>query len=280
MPRLSSWTDWMLLAGMMVSIAGIDMPAVHVTDVRDPRKNFPKAILISSILIILLSIVGSLSISLVVPPSQLSMASGAPEAFSRMFHALGLPWLVPVMCILLIIGALTTVLTWTLGPSKGLLEVAREGYIPRYWQKTNRNGVPVRILCLQAAIPCVIGLVIFIMPTISGAFWVMMALSAQLYMTMYLFMFAGAVRLRYSKPDVERPYRIPGGNIGMILAASLGGITSLTAMFAGFIPPQSIRAEGMFHSVLYVAFLCGGIAFFIVFALLLCGWQMMKMKKR
>jgi len=79
---------------------------------------------------------------------------------------------------------------------------------------------------------------------------------------------------------IVSPAFFPGGNIGMILAASLGGLTSLTAMFAGFIPPQSIRAEGMFHSVLYVAFLCGGIAFFIVFALLLCGWQMMKMKKR
>lgn len=277
LPKLHSLKDWMLLAGMMVAIAGIDMPAVHVTDVRNPQKNFPKAIFISSILIILLSIFGSLSISLIVPPGQLSMASGAPEAFDRMCSALGMPWLVPVMCVLLICGALTTVITWTLGPSKGLLEVAKEGYIPQYWQKMNKFGVPVRILVLQALVPSIIALVVFFMPTISGAFWVMMALSAQLYMTMYLFMFASAIKLRFSQPDVPRPYRIPGGKAGMFLVAGLGFLTALTALLAGFIPTEGIRKQGLGHSVVYIAFLAAGMGFFIIFALLLCRSQKRKM---
>ncbi|MBP3393646.1 MAG: amino acid permease, partial [Lentisphaeria bacterium] len=133
LPELNNLTQWMLLAGMMVAIAGIDMPAVHVTDVDNPQKNFPKAILISSIIIIFLSIAGSLSISLIVPPGRLSMASGAAEAFDQMFTAMGARWMTPVMCVFLIWGALTTIITWTLGPSKGLLQVAREGYLPEFW---------------------------------------------------------------------------------------------------------------------------------------------------
>lgn len=278
-PRLDSLKQWMLLAGMMVAIAGIDMTAVHVTDVKNPQKNFPRSILISSILIILLSVLGSLSISLVVPPDQLSMASGAPQAFEKMFTALGMHWMVPVMCVLLIIGALTTVLTWTLGPSKGLLEVAREGYIPPYWQALNKYGIPVRILVLQALIPSLISLVIFVMPTIGGAFWVMMALSAQLYMLMYLFMFSAAIKLRFSKPDLPRPYRIPGGKPGMILVAGLGLLTSFVAMIAGLIPTESIRKEGIAHSVRYVLFLLIGTGFFLVLAVLMMRYQARKKRE-
>ena len=165
---------------------------------------------------------------------------------------------------------MTTVITWTLGPSKGLLEVAKEGYLPPFWQKRNRYDIPVRILTLQAIIPSLIATVIFFMPTISGAFWVMMALSAQLYMMMYLLMFSAAIRLRYSKPDVARPYKIPGGKTGMFCVAGLGFLTSLVSMAAGFIPPEDIRAKGIWHSLGYMSFLSAGTVFFLIAAWLLC----------
>ncbi len=270
LPDLRGLDQWMLLAGMMVALAGIDMTAVHVTDVKNPQKNYPRSILIASVLIILLSIFGSLSISLVVSPDRLSMASGAPQAFDRMLSALGLRHLVRPVCLLLICGALTTVFTWTLGPSKGLLEVAREGYLPAFWQKRNRFGIPVHILLVQATIPSLIALLVFVMSDISNAFWVMMALSAQLYMTMYLFLFAAAIKLRMSKPEVPRPYRIPGGSIGMWLVSGLGFLTSLVALLAGFIPPPEIRAKGLPHSLLYSGLLALGTGFFLVLALHLC----------
>ena len=279
LPELHNLQQWMLLAGMMVAIAGIDMPAVHVTDVENPQRNFPLAILISSILIIFLSITGSLAISLVVPPSQLSLASGAAEAFDQMFTALGIHWMTPVMCVFLVWGALTTIITWILGPSRGLLQVAREGYLPEFWQKRNRQHIPVHILILQAVITTAIGLVIFFMPTISGAFWVMMALSAQLYMMMYLFMFSAAIGLRYSQPDKPRPYKIPFGNPGMIVVAGAGILTAILALLMGFIPPDSIRREGHLKSALYIGFLVAGMLTFLILPQILNRIQVRKMKE-
>ena len=47
-PNLDNINQIMLLSGMMVAISGMEMSAVHVTDVDNPKKNFPKAIFISS----------------------------------------------------------------------------------------------------------------------------------------------------------------------------------------------------------------------------------------
>ena len=268
-PDLGSWDQLMLLSGMMVGLAGMEMSAVHVTEMDDPEKRFPRAIFSAAALVILLSVLGSLAIAFVVPPAQISLAAGADQAFNAVFKVFHIEWMTPVMCFLLAYGAVTMVVTWVLGPSKGVLEVAREGYLPKYWQYRNEHGMPTRILIIQGVISSLLALVVLFMPTISGAFWIMSALTAQLYMIMYLFMFAAAIKLRYSQPDKIRPYRVPGGKWGMWIISGVAFLTALFAIIVGFIPTPGVRAAGTEHVVLYVGFLFFGSLFFVAVPLVL-----------
>ena len=272
-PDLGSWNQLMLLSGMMVGLSGMEMSAVHVTEMENPERRFPRAIFSAAALVILLSVLGSLAIALVVPPAQISLAAGADQAFAAVFRVFHIEWLTPVMCFLLAYGAVTMVVTWVLGPSKGVLEVAREGYLPEYWQYRNENGMPTRILVIQGAISSLLALVVLFMPTISGAFWIMSALTAQLYMIMYLFMFAAAIKLRYSQPDKARPYRVPGGKAGMWIISGIAFLTALFAIVVGFIPTAGVRAAGPGHVVLYVGFLFFGSLFFMAVPLILYHWS-------
>ena len=262
-PDLGSWDQLMLLSGMMVGLAGMEMSAVHVTEMEDPEKRFPRAIFSAAALVILLSVLGSLAIAFVVPPAKISLAAGADQAFNAVFKVFHIQWMTPVMCFLLAYGAVTMVVTWVLGPSKGVLEVAREGYLPKYWQHRNEHGMPTRILVIQGVISSLLALVVLFMPTISGAFWIMSALTAQLYMIMYLFMFAAAIKLRYSQPNKERPYRVPGGKLGMWIVSGIAFLTALFAIIVGFIPTSGVRAAGPGHVILYVGFLFFGSLFFM-----------------
>ena len=268
-PDLGSWDQLMLLSGMMVGLSGMEMSAVHVTEMDNPEKRFPRAILSAAALVILLSVLGSLAIAFVVPPAEISLAAGADQAFNAVFKVFHIKWMTPIMCFLLAYGAVTMVVTWVLGPSKGVLEVAREGYLPAYWQHRNKYGMPTRILVIQGVISSLLALVVLFMPTISGAFWVMSALTAQLYMIMYLFMFAAAIKLRYSQPEKLRPYRVPGGKPGMWIVSGIAFLTALFAIIVGFIPTPGVRAAGTEHVVLYVGFLLFGSLFFVAVPLVL-----------
>jgi amino acid transporter len=53
-------------------------------------------------------------------------------------------------------------------------------------------------------------------------------------------MFLAAIRLRYTKPDVQRAYRIPGGKAGMCFVAGLGIAASVFGIIIGFVPPTQI----------------------------------------
>ena len=266
-PDLGSWNQLMLLSGMMVALAGMEMSAIHVTEMENPRKDFPKAIFTACFLVILLSVLGALAIAVVIPPDEISLAAGADQAFAAMFRIFRMPWMTPVMCFLLSYGALTMVVTWVLGPSKGVLEVAKEGYLPVSWQRRNAAGMPTTILIIQAVISSLLALVVLFMPTISGAFWLMSALTAQLYMVMYLLMFAAAIKLRYSKPDVARAYKVPGGKCGMWLVAGIAFLTSLFAIITGFIPTPGVREKGPGYVLGYIAFLLIGTLVFILIPL-------------
>ena len=107
------------------------------------------------------------------------------------------------------------------------------------------------------------------MPTISGAFWIMSALTAQLYMIMYLFMFAAAIKLRYSKGDVPRSYKIPGGKPGMWIVSGIAFLTAFLAILVGFIPTGNVRAEGPHAIIFYIAFLFFGSLSFMAIPLVL-----------
>ncbi len=266
-PNLGNSTQLMLLAGMMVALSGMEMSSVHVTEMANPSRSFPKAIFFASLVVIVLSVAGSLAIAIVVPPSQLSLAAGVCQAFEDIFTSLHCKWLTPIMCFLLAYGALTMVVTWVLGPSKGVLEVAREGYLPQYWQQRNSQGMPVRILVVQGIISSLLATAVLFMPTISNAFWIMSALTAQLYMIMYLFMFAAAIKLRYSQPDKVRPYRIPGGKAGIWVISGVAFLTSLGSIFCGFIPPSNVISDGTGAMVLYIGFLFVGSLVFVTLPL-------------
>jgi len=262
-PNLYSLNQLMLLAGMLMAIAGMEMSAVHVMEIKNPRKNFPKAIFFSSALIIFLSVVGSLSISLVVPVEKMSLSAGVFQAFEALFRVHGMEWMAPIVAILLAYGAFTMAVTWMVGPSKGVLEVAKEGYLPQFMQKVNEHGMPIGILLVQALIATILSCAVLFMPTVSGAFWIMSALAAQLYLVMYLLMFAAAIKLRYSQPEVERPYKIPGGKLGMWIVSGTAFLTSVFVIIFGFIPTEQVREKGFEAMISYVAFLLIGVIFFI-----------------
>ena len=262
-PELGNLNQLMLLAGMMMAISGMEMSAVHVTEVENPGKNYPLSILIASIIIIFITVAGSLAIAIVIPTKDLSLSAGVCQAFDELFKAHNMPWMTPIISFLLAYGALTMVVTWMAGPSKGVREVAKEGYLPKFWQKENKHGMPVGILIVQAIFSTILSLVVIIMPTVSGAFWIMSALAAQLYLVMYLFMFAATIKLRYSQPDVERPYKIPGGKLGIWIVSGVAFIASIFVMIFGFIPTAAVRDKGTGAIIGYVAFLLIGVIVFV-----------------
>lgn len=239
-PDLSHPKSLVFLTALLFGLVGIEMSAVHADEVDHPGSAYPRAILYSTIIILTSLILSSLAIAIVVPHRQLSVYTGMLQALKIFLSAFKISWALPIITLLIIFGGIGSVATWIIGPTKGLLVAAQDGNVPKFFAQVNDKGVPITILIIQATVFTILCSVFVLMPTVSSSYWVLTAITAQLAMLVYIALFAAAVYLRYKRPDVVRPYKIPFGNFGIILLSFLGTLSCLFAIGLGFIPPDKL----------------------------------------
>lgn len=249
-----SLQNMVIFCGVMLAFAGMEMSSVHAQDVSHPKRDYPRAILLSAAIILGLSLLGVLAIAIVVPQKEISLTAGTMQAFTVFLSRYNLKWFIPVIAGLMSIGLFGSVGTWIIGPVKGLLAAGQEGHLPPIFHKTNKHQVPVPLLIFQGIIATVLTLMFLLMPSVSSAFWILTVLVAQLYLLMYIIMFAACIRLRYSQPKVDRPYKVPGGKFGLWLICGIGIIGAIFALLIGYVPPSQIKVGNpLFYSGFLIA---------------------------
>lgn len=239
MPHWRDTQSWVSLTAIITSFLGMELAAVHVRQVKNPQRNFPKAIFASVILILLTMLFGSLAIAVVLPPQQINLVDGVMQAFSNFLNAYHLAGFIPLVVILLLLGSLGSMVNWIISPAKGLLLAANHGFLPPFFYQLNRHGVASRILLIQACIVTLLCGCFLLFPKINAFYWLFTSLSTELYVLMYVFMFFAAFRLKLSHGHQARSFRIPGGKAGYFFTCALGLLGCVITLIVGFIPPES-----------------------------------------
>ncbi len=247
LPKSTHIPDLAFLSGVMLGFCGIEMSAVHVRDVEEPQKNYPKAIFLSTIAISALTILGTLAIAIIVPKNQISLVAGSMEAIDLFLKAFNMQWLLPLLALFVALGGIGTVSTWIAGPCRGLLAAGETGDFPPFLQKVNHHNMPSTLLILQAVVVTVLASAFIFMPNVQSSFWVLTVLASLLYSIMYLLLFISGIVLRYKHPRTQREYRLGGGKVwGMWLAGILGLIGTSFVIIIGFFPPPGTEVSSLF----------------------------------
>ena len=223
--------SWVALTAIITSFLGVELASVHHRDISHAEQMFPRALFISVILIVATMILGSLAIACVLPVNRISLISGVMTAFSDFFTSIHAPWMRYVMSFLLVIGSLGGLINWIISPSKGILQAAADGYLPRSLARQNRHHVPFIIILLQACMVSLIALVYIFIPSINSAYWLLTDLSTELYVIMYVLLLSAAIFLGMRQVKC----------ISSIIWGALGIIGCITALFVGFLAPQEIH---------------------------------------
>ena len=268
-PDLTNMNNLVLASGIFLFYAGMEMGGIHVTDMENPAKNYPKAIFIGAAVTVLIFVLGTFALGVIIPQKDINLTQSLLIGFDKYFAYLKASWLSPVIAVALAFGVLASVLTWVSGPSKGIFAVGKAGYLPPFFQKSNENGVQRNILLVQGAIVTVLGLLFVVMPSVQSFYQILSQLTVVLYLIMYLIMFAAAIKLRYNMKDYPRPYRIgKRGNGMMWIISGVGFCGSLLAFVLSFIPPGQIATGS--NTVWYLVLAIGCIVMvgipFIIYA--------------
>ena len=273
-PDLSKFDNLVLASGIFLFYAGMEMMGVHVMEVDNPRRNYPKAIIMGALIAVLIFIFGTFSLGFIIPAKEVNLTQSLLVGFDNYLSYFHLSWASPIVAIALMFGVLAGVLTWVSGPSKGIFAVGKAGYLPPFFQKENTSGVQRNILLIQGVVVTLLSLLFVVMPSVQSFYQILSQLTALLYLIMYMLMFASAIILRYRRSSKERPFRL-GGNTTMWIISGVGFLGSLLAFVLSFVPPAQIATGSttVWYSVLFGGAFIVVILPFIIYALRKPEWR-------
>ena len=239
-PHMTGMSDIAFLAGILLFFAGVEVHAVHAPELKNPQKQFPAAMFLAALISFGLFTLGALAVTIVTPYNQINLQDGLLVTFTQLFDHYHIGWLTNIISLLIAFGALAGVMSWISGPSRGLLWTAHDGELPEFLKKTNKNGVQIHILLIQGCLVTVLSSLYIVMSNVSVAFFLLSALTIGLYLIMYMLMYASGIKLRYTQPNLQRSYRVPGGNTGMWIIAGIGFLAVLFSFIVTFFPPSQL----------------------------------------
>ena len=217
--------------GIVFSLLGFEQAVQLAGEARNPSRDIPRAVITSIIVGATVYILLQIAFVLALDPHLLMTAGGwtnldptsthnsaisALDAapFYQVATLAGVTWLAVILRVDAAISPSGTGLIYLTSASRILFGLSKNGYIPEAFERT-----PLRVPVLAIVISALIGLV-FLLPFPSWSKLVNVVTSASVLMYAGAPLAFGALRLQ--KPNLARPYRMPGGNFwapfGFVLA--------------------------------------------------------------
>lgn len=229
------------VATIVLLFAGMEMAGFHALEVKNPKKDFSKAMLLAAFMIFFATVLGTLALAWVIPVDQLNLAAGVMQAFDAFLKAFNLHSLIPVVAVLLTMGGMALLTNWLVGPVLGLGVTSAAGDMPPFTRRLNKQGIPTGMLLIQGAIATGISLLYVFSPSVNQAYWILSALTVMLLCITYMFIFAAVIRLRISQPNTPRAFKIPGGLMGVWIVGGVGFLSSAFSFIIGCLPTTATK---------------------------------------
>jgi amino acid transporter len=248
-----SWHDFQpsyagfigLVPLLIFNYVGFELPSTASEEMSNARRDVPFAVLRSGLASFLLYGGPILGILLVLPKKQIGSLSGFIDAVKSVFTVYGgsvasdgtvtlTGWgqgLASVCAAGLIIGVLTSGVTWAMGGDRGQAVACADGAGPAWFGRISpRFGTPVRVNVLSGVVATVVMVLAFALTGGSNERYFAAGLGLAISTTFisYVFTFPSLAVLRRKFPQVERPYRVPGGVFGVRFVAA---ITTVLVLF-------------------------------------------------
>ncbi|MDO9122735.1 MAG: APC family permease [Anaerolineaceae bacterium] len=201
---------------IVYNFMGFELMSGASGEMKNPGKDIPRAIIISGTLIAVFYIMGTVGILMALPLDQLGLVSGIVDTLKILLG--GTPVgnaVVVVLGVAALYTFLANMVTWTIGANRTAAEAAKEHELPEIFGREHPvKKTPTGAFILTGIVSTVVIILYgFMAGNAEDLFWTLFAFSSMIFLMPYLALFPAFLKLRHSDPNIERPYRVPGGKI-------------------------------------------------------------------
>ena len=232
-----------LAASVFFSYAGIDMNAAYVKQLKNPEKQYPRALLITIFICLAIFIFSTLVVAVMIPENQINVIYTLNAVFRDLGASIGFPMFYLVIVYLSIFNTIAGNITAFAAPSLMLGQSGAAGMLPKWLQHTNKHGMPSALMFVQCVILTILSFVIELIPNIEGFVILLTQAMTVLYLVYYILMFSAFIRLKYTQPNRPRAFKCPGGKTGAWIVGIIGILASGLGILMSIWPPAQVAQE-------------------------------------
>ena len=222
---------------LFFNYVGFELPSAAGDEMEDAQKDVPVTVLRAMVTAILLYGLPILAIVAVLPNNKIEGVSGFMDAVAATFSVYGggADVMIKVAAIGFILALVSSACTWLMGSDRSQAVACYDGAGPRFLGTFSAKlGTPINVNFLSGVLSTIVFVVASQLTSGNAAatFSIMIGVVLTFTTISYIVIFPALIKLRYSHPDVHRPYRIPGGMAGVWIC---GGLTTFWALFASLV---------------------------------------------
>ena len=223
--------DLSFVSIILFNFMGFEVVGTWANDMDDPKKQIPKALIIGGLLMAFFYVLPATGFNVALPANADWIGAGAEivvDVLNALFATVGLgasaiKVLVIIAGCMFVYTFIANIASWSFGVNEVAKYAAEDGSLPKAFTKTNKEGVPYMASIINgivASIIVVAGIIAsFVSESFEAGFSLFFCLSWITLLVGYIPMFLAFLKLRRTDKDAKRPYKVPGGNVMIHVAA-------------------------------------------------------------
>ncbi len=226
---------------IIFNFLGFEVVTTFASEMKDPGREIPKAIVLGGILIAVFYVLSAFGIGVAVPTEELSTSGGVIDSIMLLIGKTSGP-IITIFGIMFLYTLFANLISWSLGVNYVAQYAAKRGSLPRMLAKESRNGMPMGANIANGIIASLMVIAVPLIPS-EDIFWSFFALNMVTLLISYIFMFPAFLRLRKRDPDAHRPYKVSGGKVRLAIMTYLPLLLLIISVIFCIVPLDSSPEE-------------------------------------
>ena len=228
--------DMIFWSTIAFSVTGVESASMMGDEIRDPRRNIPRALIAAGIVVTSVYILSTLALMIILPAGDIRIVDGLTTATLTATSRLGVPALALVVAVLILVSGVGQAGAWFAAAGRLPFVAGLDRYLPAAFGRVHpRWGSPYVALLVQAVIAAVFIVLAQAGTTVAGAYDVLVSTTIIAYFVPYALMFAALIAVQ-RMPAGPEVFRVPGGRPVAIVMALLGLTVTVCSIGLSVLP--------------------------------------------
>lgn len=215
---------------ILFNFMGFEVVGTWAEDMENPKRDIPKALIFGGLLMAIFYILPATGFNIALSPDVVSNMDpeNVVEVLTNLFTAVGInagmmKFLIIIAGFMFIYTFIANIASWSFGVNEVAKYAAEDGSMPKMFAPVNEEGVPYKASIINGVVASVIVILGVVANLISedfgASFSLFFCLSWITLLIGYVPMFLAFLKLRKTDQKVKRPYKVPGSDFVIKLAA-------------------------------------------------------------